>query len=389
MLGIIIGVGSVIVVMSLGSSAQGLVLNQVKTLGTNLIGIMPGGSEEKGPPAAALGITITTLKYQDYAALLDKKKVPNLTAVAATVTGTALVKSATEVKQQNYVGTTASTAELEKTEMAEGRFLLPQEDTNMARVAVLGSTVAKDLFPNVDPIDKDIIIKDQVFKVVGVLKKKGSTGFTNVDEQMYLPLFTAQKTLLGINYLNSVSAKVDADQNVERAMEDIRATLREQHNITNPIDDDFTVRSTAQALDVLTNITNVLKFFLAGIAAISLVVGGIGIMNIMLVSVKQRIWEIGLRQAVGARKSDIILQFLIESIFVTFSGGMAGIILGGIISFLASLIIQSLGYEWEFSMTPQSIMLAAGIAIFIGIIFGMYPARKAGRVSPMEALRYE
>jgi len=389
MLGIIIGVGSVIIVMSLGSSAQGLVLNQVKTLGSNLIGILPGGAEEKGPPAAALGITITTLKYQDYEALIDKKKVPNLTSVAATVTGTALVKSASETKQENYYGTTASLADIQKFELAEGRFLLPQEDTNLARSVVLGSTAAGDLFPNTDPLGKDIIIKDQVFKVVGVLKKKGSSGFTNVDDLIYLPLFTAQKALLGINYLNSVSAKVDADENVDRAMEDIRATLREQHNITNPIDDDFTVRSTAQALSVLTNITNVLKYFLAGIAAISLVVGGVGIMNIMLVSVRQRIWEIGLRQAVGARKSDIILQFLIESVFVTFSGGSVGIILGGLISFLAAAIIKHLGYDWQFSLPAQSIMLAASIAILIGLIFGMYPARKAGRVSPMEALRYE
>jgi putative ABC transport system permease protein len=389
MLGIIIGVGSVIIVMSLGSSAQGLVLNQVKTLGSNLIGILPGGAEEKGPPAAALGITITTLKYRDYQALQDNKKVPNLTAVAATVTGTALVKSASETKQENYYGTTASLADIQKFELAEGRFLLPQEDTNMARSAVLGSTVANDLFPNVDPVGEDITIKDQVFKVVGVLKKKGSSGFTNVDDLMYLPLFTAQKTLLGINYLNSVSAKVDTDENVDRAMEDIRATLREQHNITDPIDDDFTVRSTAQALSVLTNITNVLKYFLAGIAAISLVVGGVGIMNIMLVSVKQRIWEIGLRQAVGARKTDIILQFLIESVFVTFSGGSVGIVLGGLISLLAAVIIKRLGYDWQFSLPAQSVMLAAGIAVLIGLIFGMYPARKAGRVSPMEALRYE
>jgi putative ABC transport system permease protein len=389
MLGIIIGVGSVIIVMSLGSSAQGLVLNQVKTLGSNLIGILPGGAEEKGPPAAALGITITTLKYQDYQALLDKKKVPNLTAVSASVTGTALVKSANETKQENYYGATASIADLQKIDVAEGRFLMPQEDTNLARVAVIGSTVAEDLFPNVDPINREVIIKDQVFKVVGVLKKRGSSGFTNVDEAMYLPLFTAQKILLGINYLNSVSAKVDKDENVDRAMEDIRATLREQHNITDPINDDFTVRSTAQALSVLTNITNVLKYFLAGIAGISLVVGGVGIMNIMLVSVKQRIWEIGLRQAVGAKKRDVILQFLIESIFVTFSGGLVGIILGGLISFLASLIIVRLGYDWQFSLPLQSVLLAAGIAIMIGLIFGMYPARKAGRVSPMEALRYE
>jgi len=375
--------------MSIGSSAQKLILNQIKSIGTNVIAVMPGAAEEKGPPATAMGITITTLRYKDYEALLDKKKVPNITSAAAIVNGTALVKSATETKQINFRGTTASVADVENIETSEGRFLIKQEDTNMARVAVLGSTVAKDLFPNLDPIGKNITVKDQMFTIVGVLKKRGSAGFTNTDEIMYLPLFSAQKLLLGIDYLNGITAKVDQDINIDRSIADVKATLRERHNIKNSVDDDFSVRSTAQALSIITNITNVLKYFLTGIAAISLLVGGVGIMNIMLVSVKQRIWEIGLRKAVGAKKSDIIMQFLIESIFITFSGGAAGIILGGIITYFASLIIARLGYDWQFSFSLRSIFLAVAIAIAIGIAFGMYPARKAGRVSPMEALRYE
>lgn len=389
MLGIIIGVASVMIVMSIGSSAQGLILDQVKGMGSNLIGVMPGASEEKGPPATAMGMTITTLKFKDYLALLNEKKVPNVVDVAAYVTGTALVKSNTETKQVNYQGVTASMIHVESIEVQEGRFFLKQEDNNLAKVAVLGANVAKDLFPNVDPIGKNITVKDQLFTVVGVLKKRGTSGFSNTDEDLFLPLFSAQKLLLGIDYLNFIRAKADKEINMDRAVADIKSTLREQHNIKNPDDDDFSVRNTAQALSIITNITNVLKYFLTGIAAISLIVGGIGIMNIMLVSVKQRIWEIGLRKAVGAKRIDIVLQFLIESIFITFSGGAVGIVLGGTIAFLASLIIKHLGYNWQFALPIQSILLATAIAIGIGLLFGMYPARKAGKVSPMEALRYE
>ena len=389
MLGIIIGVASVVIVMSIGSSAQGLILDQIKGIGSNLIGVLPGASEEKGPPAMALGITITSLKFKDYEALLNKKKVPDIVDAAAYVTGTALVKSQSEIKQVNYQGVTGSLINVENIEIDRGRFFLKQEDTNLARVAVLGYATAQDLFPNVDPIGRDITIKDVNFTVVGTTKKRGSSGFSNTDEEMFLPVYTAQKLILGIDHLNFIRAKVENEVNIERAIADIKATLREQHNIKNLKDDDFTVRSTAQALSVLTTVTNVLKYFLTSIAAISLVVGGVGIMNIMLVSVKQRIWEIGLRQAVGARKGDIILQFLIESIFITFTGGIAGIILGGLVSFFAALVIQGLGYEWQFALPIQSVLLAVSIAIAIGLIFGMYPARKAGKVSPMEALRYE
>ena len=389
MLGIIIGVASVVIVMSIGGSAQGLILNQIKGIGSNLIGILPGASEEDGPPAMALGITITSLKFKDYQALLNKNKVPDIMDAAAYVTGTALTKSQSEIRQTNYQGVTGSLINVENIEVDQGRFFSKQEDTNLARVAVLGYATAQDLFPDVDPIGKDITIKDVNFTVVGTTKKRGSSGFSNTDEEMFIPLYTAQKILLGIEHLNFIRAKVNNEANIERAITDIKSTLREEHNIKDVKDEDFSVRSTAQALSILTTITNVLKYFLTSIAAISLVVGGVGIMNIMLVSVKQRIWEIGLRQAVGAKKSDIILQFLIESIFITFSGGIAGIVLGGLISYLASLIIRRLGYELQFFLPFQSVLLAASIAILIGLIFGMYPARKAGRVSPMEALRYE
>jgi putative ABC transport system permease protein len=182
---------------------------------------------------------------------------------------------------------------------------------------------------------------------------------------------------------------VDSSDNIERAVADVSATLREQHHIASPSDDDFSVRSTAQALSILTSITNVLTIFLTSIAAISLLVGGVGIMNIMLIAVNQRIREIGLRKAVGARNWDVTFQFLIESIVVTLVGGIIGIIFGILIAYLASLIINRLGTSWEFIITWQSVILASSVTIAIGLIFGLYPAKKAAGVSPMEALRYE
>ncbi|KKT87589.1 MAG: ABC superfamily ATP binding cassette transporter, membrane protein [Candidatus Moranbacteria bacterium GW2011_GWC2_45_10] len=206
---------------------------------------------------------------------------------------------------------------------------------------------------------------------------------------VYIPLFTAQKILLAIDYLNFARAKVDSSENLGRAVSDIKMTLRESHGITTGEEDDFSVRDAAQAISVLTNVTNVLKFFLAGIAAISLVVGGVGIMNIMLISVNQRIKEVGLRKAVGARNFHIIMQFLSESVFITVVGGVIGIIFGSAVSLLAAIIISALGYEWDFIISPLSIVVATGVAAAIGMIFGVYPAKKAAKISPMEALRYE
>jgi putative ABC transport system permease protein len=245
------------------------------------------------------------------------------------------------------------------------------------------------LFPNEDPIGKSITIKDLSFTVVGTMVERGTGSFSSPDDLIYVPLFSAQKILLGIDYLNFIRAKADSIDNLDRAVADVKSTLRIQHNIKNPSDDDFSVRNTAQALSILTNITNILKYFLTAIAAISLIVGGVGIMNIMLISVNQRIREIGLRKAVGARNVEVVYQFLIESIFVTIAGGILGIILGALISFLAAIIIQSLGYDWSFIITWQSIVLAFSVSFIVGSLFGSYPARKAARISPLEALRYE
>lgn len=388
-LGIIIGIASVIVVMAIGASAQQLILDQVAGMGSNLIGVLPGASDEKGPPASALGVVTTTLKIEDLKAVLQRKNVPNVVAVCGYVSGVATSKYGSISVTSNFQGVSASLLNVEKINLASGRFFTDEEDTGLARVAVLGSSRAKELFPNIDPIGKVITLKDTNFTVIGVFKERGSSGLSGTDDLIYIPLQTAQKILLGIDYLNFMRMSVDSAENVPRAAADIKMTIRERHRIKNPADDDFSVRDTAQALEMLMNITDVLKYFLAGIAAISLVVGGIGIMNIMLISVNQRIREVGLRKAVGARRHHIVAQFLIEAIFITLVGGIIGIIVGIFVSLLTSVIINVLGYEWQFIISLNSIFVATSVSVLIGVIFGLYPARKAAKISPMEALRYE
>jgi len=361
----------------------------VKSVGSNLVGILPGASEEKGPPASAMGIITTTLKYDDLLALSKKRNVPNVTDITGYVSGSATIKKGSESFQMSYQGVMASLLNIENSKIEKGRFFIKDEDTNLSRVAVLGFNRVQDLFPNEDPIGKVITVKDVNFTVVGTLEKRGSAAFSSPDDMVYVPIFTAQKLLLGIDYINFARAKIDSEENLARAKEDIKKTLREEHKIKEGQEDDFSVRDTAQALSMLSNITNVLKYFLASIAAISLLVGGVGIMNIMLIAVNQRIREIGLRKAVGARNIHIVSQFIIESISVTLIGGIVGIIIGILISYLAAIIIQTLGYTWQFLITWQSMVLGVSVTFFVGLIFGIYPARKASRVSPMEALRYE
>jgi putative ABC transport system permease protein len=279
--------------------------------------------------------------------------------------------------------------EVESMRVTEGRFFFPEEESDLSRVAVLGAMRAKELFPHGSPIGEVVKIKDNPFRVIGVLEERGNAAFSNPDTLVYVPLFTAQKILLGINYLNFGRGKVDAAENIERTRTDITTLLRDRHDLEEGEESDFSVRSTAMALSLLTNITNVLKYFLIAIASLSLVVGGIGIMNSMLIAVSQRVREVGLRKAVGARPVHILFQFLIESAFITVLGGLLGIILGVAIAFIAAVIIPRLGYAWEFLIPPISIVIGFSVSFVIGISFGLYPALKASKVSPMEALRYE
>ncbi len=391
-LGIIIGVASVIIIMAIGRSAQALILDQVTGIGSNLIGVLPGASDDKGPPASAMGIAITTLKYSDLQALRNKRNVPEVTAGAGYVLGTAMASYDGNSLSTSFEGTTASYINVENTEIASGRFFTQDEETDMSRVVVLGANKLKDIFPNgEDPLNKVIKIKDESFTVIGVLKKRGSSGFgvTSQDDAVFVPLKTAQKILLGIDHLGFIRLKVSDAKFVAEAKQEAIITLREQHHITDPANDDFSVRDMASAIAIITQVTDVLRYFLLVIGGISLLVGGVGIMNIMLLAVSQRIREVGLRKAVGARDEDVQVQFLIESTFISLIGGIIGILIGVAVSFVAAVIMQYLQYTWPFIISWQSVGAATAVSVAIGIVFGIYPARKAAQVSPMEALRYE
>ncbi len=388
MLGIIIGVMAVIIVMSVGAGAQSLILNQVKSVGSNLVGVLPGGSEEDGPPASVMGIVITTLKNEDGEEIL-KKGCSCIEALNMYVSGNATFSREDVVVNTTFSGVNDSYLQVEETKVELGRFFTAEEEKSLARVVVLGSEVKERLFGDQNPLGEKIKIKKSNFTVIGVMKQRGVSGFQNQDDQVFVPLRTAQKILLGIDHVSLIRAKVDKAENVDRAVESIEVILRERHDIKTGEADDFMVSSMAQGLEMLSNITNALRYFLVLIASIALVVGGFGIMNIMLATVQERIREIGLRKAVGAKSSHIILQFLIEAVVITFVAGMIGIILGVLISVLVAKVAQYLGYNWDLVVSWYSILLGCGVSIGIGLLFGIFPARRASRLNAIEALRYE
>jgi putative ABC transport system permease protein len=391
MLGIIIGVAAVIIIMSVGSGAQRLILDQVESLGSNVVGVLPGKADGSGPPASMMGIVITTLTYDDALAIKEERNAPNVVDVVAYSKGISTVSWGNRNVETNLSGTMVGVLRVEGGEVAEGRFFTQSEEGNLSRVAVLGSSVKEDLFGESDPIGRKIKIKKQSFEVIGVMEERGTVAFQDFDDQVFIPISTMQKLIMGVNHVGMIRAKIDSEDNMETAMLDIEQTLRERHDIRDKsgASDDFTVRNSNEALDMISVVTDSLNLFLAAMAALSLVVGGIGIMNIMLISVNERTREIGLRKAVGANNYNILIQFLTESAFLTLFGGLIGVILGVIFSYLISLSINLLGYSWAFVISPISIILGLSIAIFVGVVFGIYPSRKASKFSPMEALRYE
>ncbi|MBU2068004.1 ABC transporter permease [Patescibacteria group bacterium] len=386
MLGIIIGVGAVISIMAVGASAQNLLLNQVRSMGSNLVGILPGAADESGAPAAMFGIEVTTLKYEDAIALED---LPHITAVSAYSRGRGTISYLNKSNDYDYVGVSSNYINVEDAAVESGRFFRSEEVDNLARVIVLGSQVKDDLFGKSDPINQRVKVGQVSFKVIGVMEERGVAMFQNQDEQVFIPVKTVQKMMIGVDHLAFIRVKVDKEENISLVISQIENTLRFRHHIQDPAKDDFTIRSTDQALDILGTITQALKMFLAVVAAISLLVGGIGIMNIMFVVVNERTREIGLRKAIGAKRKDILIQFLIESATMTLIGGLIGIVMGVLIALAISVGVNYFDYDWQFIVTPLSVIVSTLMAISVGLLFGLWPANRASKLNPVEAMRYE
>jgi len=393
MLGIIIGISSVIVLMSIGQSAQNLILGQVQSIGSNLIVITPGAPSGSGfsAPASAQGIVITSLKQRDVDAL---SREPSVDYAVPEVRGQAEVVYGNTNKTISYTGSTADVFTVSNlTKVSAGQTFSKSDVESGNHVVVIGPDLAKTLFgPNINPINKSIRVKDISFRVVGVLSKGGTGAFgVDIGNLVMMPISVAQKQLLGINYFNVIIVQADNTYNIDFVKSRISFVLLQNHGITDSTKEDFNIQTQADILSILGTITSTFTLFLAAIASISLLVGGIGIMNIMLVSVTERTREIGLRKAVGATDGDILQQFLIEAVMLTFAGGVIGILLGaaavGAVYLGVSTFAPALG--WTFAFPISAVILGLAVSGISGIAFGIYPARQAGRKNPIEALRYE
>jgi len=393
-LGIIIGISTVILVLAAGEGFRSFINRQVEGYGTNIIiaqTYVPPTTRAReagsnNPLSAVSFSAITTLRTRD---VEDIKLLPNVVdAYGAAMTQNSFAYRE-RTKTAFVMGADTARFRIDQGVLAAGRPYTEQEDRGAAQVVILGSSLASDLFEDGDPVGKTVRVGSYNFEVIGVYEPRGGLALNGEDDQAVVPLRTAQKKLMGIDYLFYLVAQVDDIDQSDAVAEDIRFTLRQNHGITDPTKDDFLVQTAAQSMETFNTVLAGTTFLLIAVAAISLIVGGVGIMNIMYVTVTERISEIGLKKALGASNADILYEFLIEAVLVTLLGGVIGILWGSLMAFVVSLIANQIGLAWAFTVPISGILLGLGVSSVIGLSFGVFPARRAAKLDPIEALRYE
>jgi len=390
-LGTVIGIAAIIIVMSAGEGLKAQITGQIESFGSNVIQIEPkvpttGRNSTSNATAQAQGIQINTLKIEDGEAI---KKLSNINNFYAALMGQEVASFAEINKYVTIMGVSSAFIEMDQSKVAKGRFFSDSEDNELAKVVVLGSKLAAKLFGNNDPIRQNVKLGKNKFVVIGILQERGGGFGLDFDELIYMPVQTLQKVIMGVDHVLWVTAQTK-DKSLEyQTADDITQTLRARHGIEDPKYDDFSVTTMSEARDMVDTIFNAITLLLIALAGISLLVAGVGIMNIMYVSVSERTFEIGLRKAIGAKQKQILWQFLFEAIIITLLGGFFGIITGLIISWLISFIAGQLGFSWDFILPPQAIAIAFGFCGAVGLIFGYWPAKTAAKMDPINALRHE
>ncbi len=389
MLGIIIGVAAVLSTVGIGQGASAQITEQISSQGTNLLTISPGATTVGGVRTTG---SASTLTVGDAEALADQSYHPDLEEIAPSYSGNAQMVNGSANTSGQVVGTTAAFMIIRNLKVSSGEFLSDEQVVALDNVVVLGSNVSQDLFGTTDPAGQTVRINNEPFTVIGLLEETGGTGFQSLDDQAFIPLGVAQGRLFnaaryrGEYTVSSISITASDETRVDAAMQQIEQTLRLRHRLQADDENDFNIFSQTSLLDALSSVTGTITLLLGGIGAVSLVVGGIGIMNIMLVTVTERTKEIGLRKALGAHDSDILLQFLVEALVLTVIGGMVGI---GLSFGIAGLVAQIPGSTFRILIGTDAIILALSVSAGSGLIFGLYPALSATKLDPIEALRYE
>lgn len=403
-LGVVIGIAAIIMVFSAGEAVRGLIVGEVESFGTDIIQTeikIPSNkkgaqAEQESATGLATGVQVTTLTLDD---MEDVKGLPNVVDGYGATMNQKQVTYGSERKKSFLLGVSSGYIDIDKSEIETGRFFSSDEDESLAPVAVIGSEIKKELFGDSYAVGRSIKIDSSKFRVIGVMKERGSVFTMDFDNYIYVPIKTLQKRIMGVDYITYMVHSLEDPSRADTTANRARSLLRRNHDIDPPYDpetgkvatnkDDFRVVTMQEMMDLLDTVTNAITFLLLGIVGISLIVGGVGIMNIMYVIINERTQEIGLRKAVGAKKRDILTQFLIESTLITLLGGIGGVVLGVAASYLISQGAASYGLAWDFVIPLRAYGTALVFSIVCGILFGLYPAKKASDLDPLVALRQE